>query len=504
MLETIDLGKELDRETYKEWIPSLRSNLAIIQRRAFEAGLPVLIVFEGWDAAGKGDSIRNLVHDLDPRGFQVHKVAAPTDEERMWPFLWRAWNRTPARGQIAFFDGSWYNRVLRERKDGEVKRREWQQAYQEISRFERQVSDDGAVVVKLFLHISKKEQKKRFRQMEKSASESWRVTKDDWKHHKEYEQYLAITEEMLERTSTSWAPWTVVESTDRRYRRVKIFQVVTQAIQAGLERIESVKSDSKPASKKKPADEKPEGPELGKLPTVLDRADLTQSLEQDDYREKLDTLQDRLRELEFECYRHRLPVIVAYEGWDASGKGGNIKRVTGQLDPRGYDVIPIAAPTGDEATHHYLWRFWKSLPKAGHIAIFDRTWYGRVLVERVEGFIDAPTWSRAFQEINEFEQALDNFGTVLVKFWIHLSKDEQLRRFEERQAVEYKNYKITDDDWRNREKWDDYEEALVEVLERTSTTWAPWTIIEGDDKLWARVRALETIVAAIEKKLDAS
>jgi len=545
MLETIDLSKSMDRATYKEWFPQLQDELSLLQRTAYETGLPTVVVFEGWEAAGKGDSIMMLLNRLDPRGFKVHKIVPPTDEERLRPFLWRYWQKLPPRGGIAIFDGSWYSRVLAERAEGLIKRREWQQAYQEINQFERQLVDDGHVIVKFFLHITKKEQKKRFQQMEASPVEAWRVTAEDWKRHKAYDEHLGYTEEMLERTSTSSAPWTIVEATDRRYRRVKVFQTVIQAMRDGLERrtrqddivkeekaaykeelaarlakvraaAEAAKAAREAAAAEAPgAAEGAEGaaeaeapvavrvsdPEPAKIPTILDRADLALAMDKDTYDVELDKAQARLRDLGFECYRARTPVMIGYEGWDAAGKGGNIKRLTERLDPRGYDVIPIAAPKGDEATHHYLWRFWRAVPKAGHIAIFDRTWYGRLLVERVEGFCARDEWRRAFQEINEFEQSLVNYGTVVVKFWLHVSKEEQLQRFEGRQQDPDKTYKITEEDWRNREKWDLYEEAVVEMLERTSTSYAPWTIVEGQDKYWARMRAITTVVAAIEDGL---
>ena len=378
MLETIDLDKKLDKATFKEWFPSLEMDLALLQRKAFEAGLPVIIVFEGWDASGKGDSISKLVHNLDPRGYRVHTITAATEEERLHPFLWRFWTRLPPRGGIGIFDRSWYGRVLVDRMDGAVERREWQQAYQEVNQFERQLVDDGNVLVKFFLHISKKEQKARFKQIEKSPAESWRVTRGEWKHHKRYDEYLGLVEEMLERTSTSYAPWTVVESTDRRFRRVKILQTVIAAVKEGLElkaRKAKLLKEAKEAREAEAAKEAApvEGeaptPVLQGIPSMLDRVDLDVELKRDDYRKSLRELQERIRDLEFECYKHRMPVIVAYEGWDAAGKGGNIKRLTDMLDPRGYDVVPISAPKGDEATHHYLWRFWKNIPKGGHIAI---------------------------------------------------------------------------------------------------------------------------------------
>lgn len=235
---------------------------------------------------------------------------------------------------------------------------------------------------------------------------------------------------------------------------------------------------------------------------ILDKLDMTLAVDKETYKKKLAELQVKMRELEFAIFNERIPVIVVYEGWDAAGKGGNIKRIVEKLDPRGYSVISIAAPRGDEKTHQYLWRFWKHIPKAGHIAIFDRSWYGRVLVERVEGFCSTEDWKRAYQEINEFEGQLDSFGTVVVKFWINITKEEQQRRFDERQNDPFKNWKLTDEDIRNREKWDVYLEAVEEMLLRTSTHYAPWTIIEGNDKYHARLKTLSTITDAIEAALD--
>jgi AMP-polyphosphate phosphotransferase len=542
MLETIDLSRSLDKKTYSEWLPTLKANLALLQRRAFESGLTTTVVFEGWDAAGKGDTIAQLVHELDPRGFKVETTKSPTENERMRPFLWRFWLDLPANGAMGIFDRSWYTRVLGDRVEGRVDRREWQQAYQEINQFERQLTDAGQVIVKFFLHISKKEQKKRFKDMEQNEAESWRITKDDWKENKRYGDHLAVIEEMLERTNTASAPWTIVESTNRRYRHVKVLQTMIQALEEGLQQWEQrqemrgtelgkQREDAETAAQaaheaaeaaakvaadqEKAGDGEGEAPEsadvealvslddaLAELPTVLDSVDLSKRIKKGQYNKQVSDLQSRLRELEFRIYSERIPVIIAYEGWDAGGKGGNIKRATEVLDPRGYHVVPISAPKGDDASHHYLWRFWRNLPKAGHIAIYDRTWYGRVLVERVENLITRGEWRRSYQEINEFEQMLVNYGTVIVKFWIHISAEEQLRRFEDRQRRPEKHYKITDEDWRNREKWPLYESAVVEMIERTSTSYAPWTILEGEQKRYARVRGLETMVDAIERGLN--
>jgi polyphosphate kinase 2 (PPK2 family) len=496
MLETLDLDKTIEKEAYDKSFRDLRDKLRGLQQACFDAKIPVMVLFEGWDAAGKGDSIEKLVSRLDPRGYKVHPIYEPLEEERLRPFLWRFWTRIPGRGEIAIFDRSWYGRVLVERVEGLATRQQVQQAFNEINQFERMLTDDGTVIVKFWLHISEREQRKRFKAMEKSKYDSWRITDKDWEAHKQYDDYLEAAEEMLERTSTAYASWTVVEATDKYYRRTRIFKVLADAMQTALNaRAEAAKPKRSPrASVVVPA--------LKEMKTVLDNADLDKKLSVKKYEEELEKYQVRLRELEFACFEARMPVVIGYEGWDAAGKGGNIRRVIGSLDPRGYSVIPIAAPKGDEATHHYLWRFWRQIPKAGHLAIFDRTWYGRVLVERVEEFCTEAEWRRAYQEIKEFELSLANYGTVLVKFWLHISKDEQLRRFKERKETEYKRYKITDEDWRNRERWDAYRAAVVDMITSTSTTYAPWTIVEANDKLWARIKAMRTIAEAIEEGLS--
>lgn len=493
MLDTVDLDRKLDRARYEASYPRLRDRLSGLQRAIFEEKIPVVVVFEGWDASGKGDTIEKLVGRIDPRGYEVQLTRAPTEEEQLRPFLWRFWTRLPERGGIAIFDRSWYRRVLAERVEKRVPRRVWESAYEEINQFERVLTDDGMLVVKFFLHIGKEEQRQRFRKIERSKYESWRVTRQDWKAHARYAQHRAAADEMLERTSTAWAPWTVVPATDKRFRRVHVFETLALAMEKALEAARARKAA---APQKKPA------PRVRRSDrTILDTVDLSRKLSPARYEKELARWQGRLRELEFACYAARLPVIAAFEGWDAAGKGGAIRRLVGPLDPRGYTVIPIAAPKGDEATHPYLWRFWKRLPKAGHIAVFDRTWYGRVLVERVEGFCSEAEWRRAYHEINEFERSLCNAGTVLVKYWLHVSPEAQLARFRAREKDPAKRYKITDEDWRNREKWDVYRAAVHDMITQTSTTYAPWTIVEADDKSWARVRCLETLVKAVEKGL---
>jgi AMP-polyphosphate phosphotransferase len=235
---------------------------------------------------------------------------------------------------------------------------------------------------------------------------------------------------------------------------------------------------------------------------MLETLEMNRKLSEKQYEEQIGQSQVRLRELEFQLYKKQIPVLCLFEGWDASGKGGVIKRITEMLDPRGFTVSAYAAPHGDEKTHHYLWRFWRNLPAAGHVAIFDRTYYGRVLVERVEPFCSEDEWRRAYREINEFESHLVSFGMVICKFWLHITKEEQVRRFKSRETDPFRSYKLTEEDWRNRSKWDEYGDAVEDMLLHTSTPYAPWTVVEGNNKYYSRVKVLRTVVEAIECRLN--
>jgi AMP-polyphosphate phosphotransferase len=510
-LDDLDLSAELTKSAYKAKMSRLRDDLRNLQLAVRAARIPVIVVFEGWDASGKGDSIGSLTYPMDPRGFKVYTTQEPNQEERLRPFLWRFSIRLPPRGDFTFFDRSWYRRLLEERVDAEVKSGDVTSIAGEICDFERGLIDDGNVLVKFWLHISKKEQGRRFAGIEADRYERWRVTGADWKRHRSYKKYKRAAREMLELTSASDAPWNLIEATDQEFRRVKVFEVLLGVLRKELKARGHRRTLGAKAARRSDAaqgivDAKVRARQKRLRVTVrtaiLDRVDLGKRLTRPKYEKRLDALQARLRDLGLECYRQRLPVVIVYEGWDASGKGGNIKRLTQELDPRGYEVVSIAAPDETEKTHHYLWRFWRDLPKAGHMGIFDRSWNGRVLVERVEGLATEATWRRAYQEINEFERYLTDFGAVIVKFWMHLSPAEQLRRFQEREKTAYKMHKITPEDWRNRAKWNLYKRAVAEMIERTSTLHAPWTIVEGEDKLWARVRTISAVVSALERRLE--
>ena len=496
MLEKIDLSRAVEKEVYKQVQEEEGTKLGQLQRRLKEAGIPVLILFEGMGAARNGTQINRQIQTFEPRVFYVYASNRPNEEENLRPFLWKFWTVTPENGRIAIYDRSWYRKVLIDRFDKITKKKELPEAFRDICCFEKQLTDGGAVIIKLFLYISREEQKKRFKKLEKSVETKWHVSQGDWERNRRYDEYLQINEEMLERTDSEYAPWTIIEATDRNYASMKILKSVTEQLERALEEKAGKKAVQKVSS----------GISLDAGSRyqngVLSGVDLSKALTREEYKEKLDKLQKRLEILHSDIYRLRIPVVLGFEGWDAGGKGGAIKRLTSHLDPRGYQVCPTASPNDIERKHHYLWRFWNKVPKAGHVAIFDRTWYGRVMVERIEGFCTEDDWKRAYQEINEMEAHMANAGAVVLKFWLHIDKDEQERRFKERMEIPEKQWKITDEDWRNREKWDQYEIAVNEMLVRTSTTYAPWIVVEGNNKYYARVKVLETVVDALEKKIQ--
>ena len=474
MLEKVDLTKKRSREEYQKELPELQLQLGRLQRKCRERNIPVMIVFEGFGAAGKGVQSGKLIQSLDPRGFRVYPMKAETEEERMHPFLWRFWTKIPSHGQIAIYDGSWYRKILLDQFEKKLKKKKIRDTYQSVRTFEKQLAEDGYLIIKLFLDISQDEQKRRFRKLLQKKETAWRVTEGDLRQNTKYKKYQNCAEVMLSMTDTSYAPWTLIEATDKKYATVKIYTTIIQKITERLERDTT---------------------------TVLPETDKPVSYTKEEYKEKLNQLQKEIERLHGELYRKRIPVVIGFEGWDAAGKGGAIKRLTEKMDPRGFVVNPISAPNDLEKSYHYLWRFWKEMPKDGHIAIFDRTWYGRVMVERIEGFCTTEEWKRAYQEINEMERDLVQSGAIVLKFWMQIDKEEQERRFLERQSNPEKQWKITEEDWRNREKWDQYEEAVGEMLLKTSTQYAPWVVVEGNDKHYARIKVLETVVKAMEERV---
>jgi AMP-polyphosphate phosphotransferase len=492
MLDKVDLTKTVDEKSFDETLTGYKQRLGVLQRMLRDQKIPTIILIEGWNASGITMSTQAIVQSLDPRGFTLHAIDKPTEEEKSRPFLWRFWIRTPPRGRIALFARSWYSRAISE----EMQRSAWEKSLEgrvhAINTFERQLTDDGTVIIKIFLHISREEQKSRLEERERNPLTAWLVTPSIWHVHHQYEKSIPVIDEFLEKTDTSCAPWNVIAATDRRYAILKVYSALVKALEKHVDAGKEVRSGRG----------KEKGPARPKKYPVKRNSAPEDACTKDECQQQLNSLQIEMLELHYLLFKRKIPLIIMYEGWDAAGKGGNITRIARYMNPLGYDVIPIAAPDQSEKEHHYLWRFIRHYPRAGHIAVYDRSWYGRVLVERVEGFCSATEWQRAYQEINEMEEEyVKSSGGGIVKFWLEISKEEQLRRFQQRASDPQKIHKITEEDWRNREKWDLYDEAIEEMLARTSTPIAPWTVVESDDKWYARVKALTTVIDCVRDLL---
>ena len=487
MFEAAEVGRKLSKDAYKRRVPALRAALLDAQQRLRGAPFPAIVVFAGVDGAGKGETVNLLNEWMDPRWIVTRAFGEPSDEERERPEHWRFWRELPPRGRIGLFLSSWYSRPVVDRAYRRISRVEFEHQLRGLAEFERTLADDGALILKFWMHLDRKAQRKRLETLERDPLTRWRVTKLQWKHWKMYGSFINAAEQAIRTTSTGQAPWTIVEGRDEEYRSVAVAEALLAAIERRLSDARATSARGKTA--KKPAPSQRRAPAA---PTVLSHLDMSRRLEKSAFDGELLTWQGTLNKLQRRAARDGVSTILVFEGADAAGKGGAIRRITGALDARQYQVIPIASPTDEERSHHYLWRFWRHLPRAGRVTIFDRSWYGRVLVERVEGFATPAEWMRGYAEINEFEDQLLAHGIVLVKYWIHITEDEQLRRFKARQTSVFKSWKITDEDWRNRTKWDAYDQAVNEMVERTSTSHAPWTLVEGNDKYFARIKVLKT------------
>lgn len=490
MLETLDLGIKMKKKDYKDKIESLEPELGKLQRYFRDKGIPMMLIFEGLGGSGKGRLVNNLLLCWDPRGYSFHYVKIPEEQRERYPMLYRYGTRTPSRGNISVFGRCWYREIIDRGVEKDFDDPLFRNGLNMARNLERQLADDGTLIIKFFLHIDRDEQKKRLKEREKDPASAWSVTDYDWHQNKNYDSYVETLEKIFQETDSEYAPWVIVEGTDWRFATYKILSTVQGAMK---DRSSSTGQSRYSRSSL---------PENGDMVTsVLDELDLSKDLGKDDYKDELEKYQEKLHFLELEVFHRGIPVVALFEGIDAAGKGGAIKRLAQSLYPRNYEVVPVGSPGVWEKEHHYLWRFWMELPSRGKIKIFDRSWYGRVLVERVENFASPEEWKRAYREINELEEHLVRFGTVIVKFWLQIDKKEQLDRFMARKEDPAKEWKLTDEDWRNREKWDAYMDAAREMLLRTSTINAPWTVVEGNSKYYARIKVIRTVCEAIEKAL---
>jgi AMP-polyphosphate phosphotransferase len=488
MFETVELGRVCSKEEYEAKVPEIRTRLLKAQTLLEQARFPVIVLISGLAGAGKREAT-NLLHEwLDARYLVSETYSAPSEEERERPEYWRYFRWLPQAGRIGLYQGSWYTRPLRERVRGRIDSDHFGRDLERIRRFEQLLADDGALFIKLWFHLSKRDQKRRLERLERDSKTSFLVSKSDWKHHALYDRFIPVCERAVRETSTGFAPWSLIEATDERHRNLSVANEI-------LSRLEARLSLPKVEPEKKPEPPRPDPV------TILDRIDLTKSLSKDEYQARIPALQARLSGLARKLAKRRMSTIVVFEGGDAAGKGGAIRRIVPALQAGQYRVIPIAAPNEEERAYHYLWRFYRQLPRRGKITIYDRSWYGRVLVERVEGFASPEEWSRAYSEINDFERELVDDGIVLVKFYLHLSAEEQLRRFQAREREPWKQHKISPEDYRNREKRNQYEDAAAEMIARNSTEFAPFHLVSGEDKRHTRVTVLQTLCESIEKRL---
>ena len=501
MFEAAEVGRKLEKEIYKAQVPVLRNELLEVQQQLLNAPFPVIVLFAGVDAAGKSETASLLNEWMDPHWILTRGYMDPSEEELERPRLWRYWRDLPPKGRLALFLSAWYSSPIRDRVARRTTNAEFDVLLDEITTFERALTDEGAVIVKFWMHLGKAAQKKRFKAWEKDPLRRWRVGNDSWRHWRMFDRFVAAADRAIRRTSTEQAPWQIVEGEDERYRSMVVGTALRDAIRRALERTPRSRQAA-PRKKTRPADRLDSTLDRVERDfNVLDRLDMSQRLEPKRFDEALERQQGRLNLLQRKANAKGISTILVFEGWDAAGKGGAVRRITGALDARDYQVIPISAPTDEEKSHHYLWRFWRHLSRAGRISIFDRSWYGRVLVERVEGFATEDEYRRGYGEINHFEEQLVGHGILLVKFWMHITKDEQLRRFRDRKRTEHKRWKITPEDWRNRGRWADYTLAVDEMVARTSTRVAPWTLVEGNDKNFARIKVLKTLADRMEKRL---
>ncbi len=490
MFETVVLGRRCSDKDFREQAPELRMKLFEAQRQCINRKIPLLIIVAGVDCSGRGAVVNLLSEWMDNKHVHNHVFWMETDEERARPLDWRYWRLLPAAGSVGVFFGGWYGQAIRKFCAGDMDEMAFTSHMHHYRGLENSLAASGMAIVKIWLHLDKKEHDSRLKKR-LAHKEIHHFTPYDKKSAENYDGLASAAAKAITLTDRSFAPWTIVDAADANYRDLAVAKSVIAAVERAV-----AEQDAKKARLAEAAPAEREN-----VISTLDAIDLTVKADPETYKKDLDDLQAELRELTYHAYRKGISSTLVFEGWDAAGKGGSIRRLMAGIDARISRAIPIGVPTDEELAHHYLWRFWRHVPRAGFVTVYDRSWYGRVLVERVEKLTPREDWSRAYAEINLFEEELTNHGNVLVKFWLHLSPDEQLRRFKEREETPWKQYKITPDDWRNREKWPDYVRAADEMFLRTSTEYAPWHIIAAEDKKYARLTVLRTYRDALKKAL---
>ena len=495
MFEAAELGAKVSKQDYEAALAQLRADLINAQFDLKKADFPVLLMVAGDDRVGCNE-VLNVLHEwMDARYLQTSVFGEMTEEEARQPRFWRLWHALPGRGEFGIFAGSWATQVIGWRLRDEIDDSEFDRLCGHVRGLEKLLVADGALVLKFWIHLPKQELRRRVKKADqRRGRRSWQIEDADRRILEHYDEALPWLRRFLRLTDWSEAPWTTVEGSDDRHRDLLVAHVLLERLGKHLAARAEAPAPARPS-------ERPAAPTRSLKVGILDRVDLDKTLPFDEYRERLAKRQGQLHRRVDRARAKGITSVLVFEGWDAAGKGGVIRRITGALDAGEYHLVPIAAPTDEERAHHYLWRFWRRLPRAGEVVIFDRSWYGRVLVERVEGFTPEAVWRRAYEEINDFEENLVERGFVLQKFWMHIDREEQMRRFAEREKTPYKKYKITGEDYRNRDRWDDYVCAVDDMVEHTSTDVAPWRLIPANDKRFARIAVIETICQALKRRL---
>ena len=502
MFRTAELGRQVDKDAFRALAPPLRIELIELQQELRRRAFPVIIVFAGVNGAGKSESVNLLNEWMDPRWLVTRAYGPPSDEEGERPHFWRYWRDLPPAGTTGLFLSSWYSRPVLGGVYGTLDDGALEHIFGRINAFEGQLADDGALIVKFWMHLSKPAQKRRLKQLERDPHEAWRVTKEDWRNWKHYDRFILLAEKTIMRTSPGHAPWVIVEGADSNYRSLTVLTTLRDRLARHFARRTIERREATAVNVAAARAGAATAVSLPHQPSMLSSLDLGLTLPRKTYERALQAERARLNGLYRRAKAAGRSTVLVFEGWDAAGKGGTIRRLATAMDARDIAVIPIAAPTDEERAHHYLWRFWRHMSRAGRVTVFDRSWYGRVLVERVEDLCTAAEWRRAYSEINDFERQLVEHGIIVVKFWMHISPDEQLERFKQRESIVYKRWKLTDEDWRNREKWADYEAAVEDMISQTSTHVAPWTLLEANCKRHARIKAFRTVCGTLEAALD--
>ncbi len=491
MFEAIELGRTLLKSEFKMEEERFRVELLQLQRQLAEANIATLIIVAGVEGGGKGDVVDGLNKWFDSRGIETHAFWDETDEERERPDAWRYWRRLPPRGSIGIMFGGWYWDPIYQHAAGQIDDAGLDEASSCIKAIECMLQQDGLLIIKLWFHLSKKcfeKQMKHRREVTRHLPQA-----GNGKLSSHYSHFQVSAERVIRHTDVAENPWHLIEADDANFRDASVARILEATLTQRLSEEEFVDR----RASHHPTVAAP----IEAASTILDALDNSRTLARDEYKQQLKKYEDRLRKLTWQAYDAKRSCVILFEGWDAAGKGGAIRCLTTPMDSRLYRVFSVAAPTDEESAHHYLWRFWRQIPRAGYTTFYDRSWYGRVLVERVENFAKPHEWQRGYQEINEFEEQITEHGIVLIKFWLHITPEEQLSRFKEREQTAWKQHKITADDWRNRDKWDAYKIAVNEMILRTSTGKAPWSLVAANDKLAARIEVIKTVCERLEAAL---